>query len=183
MGPAEVLASHPALVVAARRVELAQRELEAVKATPRAAPEVLARWHREQVGQGEGSNQVLGLALRLPLATAERQSPRLAAALGDLDLAEAARGALGIELEAALARARLTADAIRARLGIARVRGERLAERAALVRKAFAAGQVALPETLRAVLAAQEAEATAAREVTNLGFALSRINQALGVMP
>src|SRR5256885_10806417 len=58
-----------------------------------------------------------------------------------------------------------------------------LSERAQLMERAFAAGEGALPETLRALSAAQDAAAAAKRQEAAVGLARAKVLQALGVTP
>jgi len=58
-----------------------------------------------------------------------------------------------------------------------------LRERAALIEKSFKAGETPLPEMLRALTAATQAEASVARARAALGQAHARLQQAQGVMP
>jgi len=64
-----------------------------------------------------------------------------------------------------------------------RKRAALLSERAQLMERAFAAGEGALPETLRALSAAQDAAAAAKRQEAAVGLARAKVLQALGVTP
>ena len=68
-------------------------------------------------------------------------------------------------------------------LSLAEQRSAMLAERAQLLRKTFDAGEIGLPEVLRAQNQALEAEAEAARQRARRGLAIARLNQSLGVLP
>ncbi|MCY1380038.1 hypothetical protein D9M69_678180 [compost metagenome] len=58
-----------------------------------------------------------------------------------------------------------------------------MSERAALLRKTFNAGEIGLPEVLRAQNQALEAEADLARQRARRGIGIATLNQALGVLP
>ena len=58
-----------------------------------------------------------------------------------------------------------------------------LRERAVLLEKSFRAGETALPDILRALAAAAQAESSHARQQALLDQASMRLAQALGVMP
>ena len=67
-------------------------------------------------------------------------------------------------------------DAETARAGLLR-------ERASLIDKSFRAGETPLPELLRALAAAAQADSAAARQTAALGLARARLQQALGLFP
>jgi outer membrane protein TolC len=111
------------------------------------------------------------------------QQPRIAAALGERDIAQTqalrTRQRLAAELTLAqsqlsLSQTQLTAEGERAQL---------LAERARLIDKSFRAGESALPDMLRALTAASSAESAFARQQINHQTAIARIEQALGLLP
>ena len=58
-----------------------------------------------------------------------------------------------------------------------------LRERAQLLDKSFRAGETPLPDLLRAVASAAQAEGALARQLSAVGAARARLNQALGVTP
>ena len=180
---AAALDQHPLLLAANSRLALAQRRLEAVQASPATAPEVLARVRRDQAGAGLGSQHALGLAIRIPLGTADRNAPQRAAALSELASAEQAQRQRRATLAQALTEARDLEQVTRQQLAREQARARLLTERAALIDKAFSAGEISLPETLRALAAAQQARARVLRQEDALGQARGRVDQALGVAP
>lgn len=173
---------HPALLAAARRVELARERLQVVKASRREAPELLVRARRESAS-GEPDVRGVGVALRIPFGTASRNEPLMAAALSELDLAEATERELRQQLQGEVATARLAQESARRQLDDQGRRAQLLRERATLMEKSFKAGETSLPEMLRALTAATQAEADSARSQAVLAQATSRLQQALGVMP
>jgi cobalt-zinc-cadmium efflux system outer membrane protein len=181
--PAAGSLPHPELRQAAAVAEHARRRLELVRASGRDAPEVTVGWRRETGGAAEPAQQSLMLGLRLPWGTADRQRPQEAAALADLDVATTAEQRLRERLAAdrvvaqaavATAQQQLDADIERSRL---------LRERATLIQRSFQAGESPLPELLRALAAAAQAEAGAARRRAALGLARARLQQAIGLLP
>lgn len=173
---------HPALRAAALQVELARKRLDAVKADRRDAPELLVR-ARQEVASGEPRTNGIGVALRIPFGTADRNEPLLAAALAELEIAEATERELRQQLEAEIAAARSAEELAHQQLADERARAALLRERASLIEKSYRAGETALPEMLRAVTAAAQAEAALTRQQAVLAQAASRLQQALGVMP
>ena len=68
----------------------------------------------------------------------------------------------------------LKAESARARL---------LRERASLISTAFRAGEMPLPEQLRALSAAAQADGAMARQTAALGWARARLQQTQGLLP
>lgn len=173
---------HPALHAAARNVELARMRVDAVRVSRRDAPELLVR-ARQEVATGERNTNGIGVALRIPFGTADRNEPLLAAALSDQEVAEATERQLRQQLEAEVAAARSADETARQQLADEIARAKLLRELAALIEKSFRAGETALPDMLRALTAAAQAEASLARQQALLAQAAVRLQQALGVMP
>lgn len=180
--PAAVPAQHPALAAAALKVQEARQRLAVAQASGRDAPELLLR-ARQETGAGEPAATGIGVALRIPLGTASRNEPRMAAALAELAGAEAAELEQRRLIDAELATARLAQDAARRQLALDTERAALLGERSALVDKSFKMGETPLPDMLRALTAATQAQAAVARARVALAQATSRLHQALGVLP
>lgn len=123
------------------------------------------------------------MKLRLPFGTQDRNLPLEAAARGELEVAETSEQRLREQLGASLAAARLALRSAQERLEAEGERAALLQERAGLLRRAFAAGELALPELLRALSAASQAQAAWARQQAALGLARARYQQALGWLP
>ena len=174
---------HPELALSALNLERARSRLDLVRASRRDPPELMLRLREEGGATGTGSQRSVGVAVRVPFGTADRNVPRQAAASSELDLAQA---------EDRLLRERLAAQAStgRSALGLAeqqvsaeRSRAALLRERADLIDKSFRAGESALPELLRALGAAAQADAAAARAQGSVGLARAQLLQSLGVLP
>ena len=176
------LAAHPILRAAALDLAVARERLGVVKASRREAPEFVIR-ARQDVASSAPNTTGLGFALRIPFGTASRNEPLMAAALSEVELAEATEGELQQQVEAEWAAARHAEETARHQLGDESARATLLRERAGLIEKSFRAGETALPEMLRAVTAAAQAEAAVSRARATLAQAASRLAQALGVMP
>lgn len=173
---------HPALKAAARRVELARQRVQVARTSRRDAPELVMRVRHESAID-EPSTRGVGVALRIPFGTADRNEPLMAGALSELELAEATERELRQQVEGEVSAARLAEASARQELGDRGHRTKLLRERAALMEKSFKAGETSLPEMLRALTAATQAEADLARSQATLAQATSRLQQALGVMP
>lgn len=176
------LAAHPVLRAAALDLAVARERLGVARVSRREAPEFALR-ARQEVAAGEPRTTGLGVAIRIPFGTADRNEPLMAAALSELELAEATERELQQRVEAELATARHAEQTARQQVGDESARARLLRERASLVEKSFRAGETALPEMLRAVTAAAQAEAAVSRAHAALAQAASRLAQALGVLP
>lgn len=174
---------HPELRLAARAVDLARHRLEVVKSSRRDAPELSARL-RQEVSRGpEPNTHGIGLALRIPLGTAARNEPMLAAALSELELVQASHQELRRQLAADQATTRAAVDAAQLQLADQERRARLLRERFRLVEKSFKAGETPLPELLRTLTAADEADAALRRQRAALGQAAARLQLTLGTSP
>ena len=175
--------SHPQLLDARERVEVARRRLALVDSSQRSAPELVTRWRQETDRRGAPNAYSVGLALRIPFGTDDRNRPLQAQALQALDIAEAGLRQARWQVDAQAATQRLALatgvylsedEAHRASL---------LRERATLIDQSFQAGETALPDLLRARAAAAQAEASALRQRLASRLAMARLQQALGVHP
>lgn len=172
---------HPELSAASARVERARRRLQVAERSRRDPPEVGVRVRRDTDSTGAATS--VGVSLRVPLATADRNAPLLAQARGDLELAlneeQRIRDRLQLETQAA----RLQVDSATQQLEAERARAALLRERAGLIDKSFRAGESALPELLRALAGAAQADAAVLRQQAALNQAQARLSQSLGILP
>lgn len=172
---------HPELSAAMARVERAQRRLEATAASRREPPEVGVRVRRDT--DSTGSANSVGVSLRVPFATENRNAPALAQARGELDLAlleeQRVRDRLALETQSA----RLQVQSASQQLDAERRRASLLRQRAELIDRSFQAGETALPELLRAMAAAAQAQAGVVRQQAAFDQAQARLSQSLGLLP
>ncbi|WP_454831834.1 TolC family protein [Pseudoxanthomonas wuyuanensis] len=173
----------PQLRLAELTAERAQRRLALARKSRSDAPELTLGATEESEGPGLPVERSLTLALRVPLGTRARNAPLRAQAQSEADIAEA---------ELTLARARHAADLEDARLAVEladrQLENERdrtglLDERAALMRKAFSAGEIPLADLLLAMRYAAEAAADFARRHAEHGLAHARFLQVIGTLP
>ena len=174
---------HPELRLTMRQVALAQRRLDLAGRSKRSPPEVMAWYRHESPGSPASTSNIVGIGVRLPLGTDDRNQPLLAAASTELDAAQATATALRERLVADLAATRAILAAAEQQVGVERRRAALLRERTQLVAAAFRAGETSLPETLRTYAAAAQAQASLARQEAARGLAHARLQQALGIMP
>lgn len=173
---------HPDLIAARRAVQASEQRLQRVQRFGRDAPELLLS-ARQELAPGEPRTQGVGVALRLPLDTDDRNRPRRTQAEAELERSQARARELRQQIEAEQASAELALAAARQQLTDESERAQLLRDRAALIEKSFQAGETALPEMLRALTAASQAQASQARAQAALAQAFSRLQQAQGVLP
>lgn len=176
-------ATHPdgrvALLAAAR----ARARLDLVNTSRRDPPEIILRTRQETPGRSDSSLNSIGIGVRIPLGTDSRNLPLQAAALAELNVAETTVQRLQERIDADIAIARANLDSVTLQLDAERARASLLRERAGLLDSAFKAGETPLPELLRALAAAAQAENGLARQQAALGLARARLQQAFGILP
>ena len=177
------LAEHPELLRAEQQVDLARKRLDLVAKSNRSAPELITKFRQDIPGHGQGSAYSLGLAVRIPFGTDDRNAPLQAAALTELDIAQRKEQVLRAQLSARMESAKAAAEASQLQLQTEREKASLLNERAKLIRASFNAGETSLPELLRAASAAAQADYSAARQEAAFGLARARLQQAYGQLP
>ncbi|MDH1676126.1 MULTISPECIES: TolC family protein [Comamonas] len=177
------LAEHPELLRAEQQVDLARKRLDLVARSNRSAPELITKLRQDMPGHGQGSAYSLGLAVRIPFGTDDRNAPLQAAALTELEVAQSKEQVLRSQLAARIESAKAAAEASQLQLQTEREKASLLNERAKLIRASFNAGETSLPELLRAASAAAQADYSAARQEAAFGLARARLQQAYGQLP
>lgn len=181
--PADALAAHPDLRLAQAGTEQARRRLDLLRNSRRDAPELTMGVRQDIPSRGEPANYSLLVGVRVPFGPNDRNRPLEAAALAELDTAETLQARTRDRLGAEIALASERAQQAERQLEAERERAVLLRERAELIDKSFRAGESSLPDLLRALSAASQAEAALARQQAVLGLARSRFNQSLGLLP
>lgn len=176
-------ASHPELQLASQSTELARKRVELMRHSRRDAPELTVGVRQDVPGRAEASQGSLVVGLRLPFGTDDRNRPLEAAALAELDVAETHELRLRERLDSDIAGARDAQRSAEAQLDAETARARLLRERANLIDKSFRAGETPLPDQLRALAAAAQADSAVARQTAALGLARARLQQALGFLP
>ncbi|WP_395457535.1 TolC family protein [Acidovorax delafieldii] len=175
--------THPDARVAALTVERARKRLDVVAAMRRDPPELLLRIRQDTPGRGESAQNSIGVGVRIPLGTASRNQPLQAAALSELDVALTTKQRTEERLAADAAMAQAAVHTAEQQLEAERQRSALLRERATLIDRSFKAGETPLPELLRALAAATQADTSFARQQVALGLARARLQQSLGILP
>lgn len=176
-------ADHPELHLARLSTELARLHAEFIRHSRRDAPEFSVGVRQDLASRSQGAQGSLVMGLRLPLATDDRNRPREVAAQADIDIAETQELRLREHLQRELAVAQEGLQSAHTQRDADLRRARLLTQRAALIRKAFDAGDIPLPDLLRALAAAADAESAVARRTAALGLAQARLQQALGLLP
>lgn len=179
----DVVSSHPQLWLASASAEHARRRLELLRTSRSDPPELVLGYRNEVPGRSEPSQNSLAVGVRVPFGTSDRNRPLQAAALADLDVADSIEQRLRERLGSEAAAARTAVQTAEQRLSAERDRAALLRERSRLIEKSFRAGESPLPDVLRALSAAAQADAAAARQHAALGLARARFQQALGLLP
>lgn len=174
---------HPRLAAALQALRRAESRLKLVEATKRDNPEVGVQWRRDREAYGEPSRESVRLALRIPLATEDRNRPLVTAAATELVSAAGAHRRLVTVLASDERAARTALDGVERRIEHAQERRAAAVERLRLLRRAFDLGELSLAELLRAQSAARESELDLVRLRAARGEAIARLNQARGVLP
>lgn len=174
---------HPALRALERTAAAADARLKFAAADKRDSPELTLGWRRERATTLDPYAATVTLGLRIPFATDGRNEPRIAAANAEYIEASTAvarqREQVDAEIQAAARELRLARDA----LLLAEDRQRLAAENDRLLAKAFSLGEIDLATRLRVAAERYAADADAARGRLELGRAVSRLNQAYGVLP
>ncbi|MGE0356252.1 MAG: TolC family protein [Burkholderiales bacterium] len=175
--------AHPEIRAAMQATEHAQRKVELARASRLDPPELSIGYRKDEPGRGLPSQGSVTIGLRVPFGTDDRNLPLQAAALAELDVARTHEERLRERLVAEASAARSAVESAQRQLDLEKERAAMLRERASLIDKSFRAGESALPDLLRALAAATQAQAALSRQSAALGLARARLNQSLGVFP
>lgn len=180
---AEAAATHPLLAAAAASSRSARARTTVAAESRRAAPELALRVVRERGDFAEPYSSSIGVRLRIPFSSGALVRRDTAAAQAEASQADAEmlRARTRVELEAERARRTLAATA--QQLAMAAERRTLAADNLGLAEKAFTLGESDLSALLRIRAAAFDAESFYNRQRVARAAAISRLNQALGVLP
>lgn len=175
--------AHPQLALAAASAASARGRLKAARAASRAAPEIALRMVRDRSDFTSSYADSVGVKLTIPFSLAARVRRDNAAATAEAEQAEAemlaARTKVALEQE----RARGALAAAESQLAMAHERQMLSTDNLRLAEKAFALGETDLSALLRIRAAAHDADAALYRQRVARAAAVSRLNQAMGVLP
>ena len=178
-----VSVDHPLLVAATASVQLAQARLKLVQESRRDAPNLAARVVTGRADAAESYANAFGIKLTLPLSFGPRVRQESAAALAELAQSQA-----DLELVArkvALDIDRTHQEWMTAQSQLTGVQKRRVLsmDTVVMAEKSFALGESDLASLLRARAADFDAQAALNRQHINAATTVSRLNQAMGVLP
>ena len=175
--------THPSLLAAAAAARSARARVTVADESRRAAPELALRAVRERDYAAEPYANTIGIRLKIPFSSGAQVRRETSAAQAEADQADAEmlRTQTRVQLEAERAQRALTAA--ERQLAMAQERRELSTENLRLSEKAFSLGESDLATLLRIRAAAFDAEAFLDRQRVARAAAISRLNQALGVLP
>lgn len=181
--PVDVTDLHPQLALAAAAARSARARVRLAEETRRAAPELALRVVRERDGFDDPYSNRVGVTLKIPFSSGPQVRRDTSAAQAEADQADAEmrRAQSRVQLEAE--RARRTLDAAERQLAMAGERRTLTADNLRLSEKAFALGESDLATLLRIRAAVYDAAGFHDRQRLGRAAAISRLNQALGVLP
>lgn len=174
---------HPQWRALQSAVALAHSRLALVDNSRRDAPELALRWTTQRADALSPAEQAVGIKLTVPLSSSDRVRQDSAGARADLAHAEQALALLQAQLALAEQRARSELATAEAQRDLATARRELTADNLKLAQRAFDLGEQDLATLLRARSADHEARAWLTRQRIACQAAVSRLQQALGLLP
>lgn len=175
--------THPLLMAAAAAARSARARVTVADESRRAAPELALRVVRERDDDSVSYGNTVGIRLKIPFSSGAQVRRETSAAQAEADQADAEmlRTQTRVRLEAE--RAQRALAAAERQLFMAQERLSLSAENLHLNEKAFSLGESDLATLLRLRAAAFDAESFLGRQRVARAAAISRLNQAMGVLP
>lgn len=174
---------HPQLAAAAATARSARARMTLAVETRRAAPELALRVVRERGEFAEPYGNNVGVKLKIPFSAGAQVRRDTSAAQAEAEQADAEMRRAELRVQQESERARRTLDAAERQLAMAEERRTLAADNLRLTDKSFTLGEADLATLLRIRAAAFEAESVHDRQRLARAAAISRLNQALGVLP
>ena len=174
---------HPLLTPLQRAGVTARAKLNEATQSLRNNPELEIGMRRERNAFDDPYANSLEVRFRLPFGTDARNKPRIAAANAELIEAQAAYSIERTKIAAEIEAARRELEQSRTVVQLTEARFTLAADTQRLLAKAFALGELDLIARLRAENERFEAELNFTRARHEAARAISRLNQALGVLP
>ncbi|MES2412963.1 MAG: TolC family protein [Pseudomonadota bacterium] len=173
----------PAILAADSRLRAAQARLALTEKDRRDPIEVGVGVTRERPAFGAASDTAFKVTLRVPLGTYGRNAPRLAAARAELDAAQADALSVARTVKADQESAGTELEAARRAELLAAERSRLSTEAQTLIVKSYRLGESDLPTRLRTDNERFDAELAHARARVETRRAISKLNQAFGILP
>jgi cobalt-zinc-cadmium efflux system outer membrane protein len=175
--------SHPLLAATAAAARSARARVQVAEESRRAAPELALRVVRERGDFAEPYSNSVGIKLKIPFSSGSQVRRETSAAQAEANQADAdlLRTQTRVRLDAE--RAQRNLQSAERQLTMAQERHQLSAENLRLAEKAFSLGESDLATLLRIRAAAFDADSFLDRQRVARAVAISRLNQALGVLP
>ena len=165
------------------RSHSAQARLEQASSASDTAPELALTYSSERDEQGAAYRDRVKLGISIPFGTESRNQARISAANADWIEAQSRRQLERERIATELAGAELELRQSREQRTLASAELALVTQRSAWINKGFRLGQFDLLAQLRSQQEQLDAEAQVQRAEHGLGRAISRFNQAAGVLP
>ncbi|OHC69494.1 MAG: hypothetical protein A2045_01670 [Rhodocyclales bacterium GWA2_65_20] len=174
---------HPQLASLAAKVSAAQARLHQTTGDTRNNPELAFTLTRERGDRNKAYQNLAKVAITIPFGSSSRNQPRITAANAELLEAQLARDTAERKLAAEVAASRAELEQSRRAAALQQERLQLAEQSFGWVDKAFKAGQQDLPALIRAETELADARLQATRARAEAARAVSRYNQAVGVLP
>ena len=176
-------ARHPQLVATRAAAQSARARVKLSEESKRAPPELAVRVVRDRADFADPYAKAVGIKLTVPFSSGSHVRRETSSAQAEADQAEAELRRLEARLPLDVARARRALESAQRQTAMAQERLALVKDNLVLAEKSFALGESDLTTLLRIRAAAFDAEAFHDRQRMARALALSRLNQALGVVP
>jgi len=176
-------APHPLLAVAAAAARSARARVKVVDESRRAAPELALRVVRERGDFAESYSNSVGVKLKIPFSSGSQVRRETSAAQAEANQADTDLLRIQIRVRLDAERAQRNLQSAERQFAMAQERRQLSAENLRLAEKAFSLGESDLATLLRIRAAAFDADAFFDRQRVARAAAISRLNQAMGVLP
>lgn len=174
---------HPLLAAAAASAHSARARVKVADESRRASPELALRVVRERNDFVEPFANTIGIKLKIPFSSGAQVRRESSAAQAEANQADAEMQRTQTRLQLDTERAQRGVQAAERQFAMAQERRILASENLRLAEKAFSLGESDLATLLRIRAAAFDAESFHNRQRVARAAALSRLNQAWGVLP
>ncbi len=179
----DLLSRHPALTNVTAAATTAQAKLRQASGDTRNSPEVGLTVTRERGSTAEPYQNLAKVTLKIPFGSESRNQPRITAANADLIEAQLLTEQTQRKLDAMIAVGKVEFEQSQQTVLVFRERVQLVEQSFTWVEKAFRAGQLDLPARLKAEADLASARLSFTRAKLESARAISRYNQAVGVLP
>lgn len=183
VGTTDAVSDHPALASLSAATTAAQARLRQVSGDTRNTPEIGLTLTRERSNFSEPYQNLAKVALKIPFGSESRNQPRITAANADLIEAQLLTEQTRRKLDATMTASQLELEQSQGTMALLHERLQLVEQSALWIDKAFRAGQLDLPARLKSEADLASARLAFTRAKLEAARAISRSNQAAGVLP